>query len=640
MLKGFENQILALAWVLPSVNVVAFLIILLLGKRFIKKGAELSIFIGLGGLLYSLISVGIWIVHSPVDSLHPISKTLFSITFGQFHWKMGISVDGLSLMMLFLITTISLLVQIYSTGYMRSDLNYTWYFAILNLFVGAMAFLVLSNSLLEVLICWELVGLCSFLLIGHWWSEEKNVSSALKAFLITKTADIFFIIAIAIAFFANKFSFSISALNYLSLHGLSHTLIVVIAISLLIAVIGKSAQFPLYSWLPDAMVGPTPVSALIHAATMVVAGVYLIARLYPVFWQAFNIHTIGFIRLGGINLLAIIGAVTMLIAALSAFVQYDLKKVLAFSTISQIGFMLMALGVGAWSGAIFQLFTHGFIKSLLFLTAGAIGESAGGFDMRTMGGLGKKMKFSFFSFVIGAASLSGVFPLSGFWSKDQVLAAAGANGYNSFLIIGLIGSFLTAAYMTRAIYLTFFGSYKGRGEPKEHLWIMKFPIGVLSLASIGIGWTLLLHPGFSSWTFINSNRTIISHIPSGSLSISFVSSFVVIISIVLVVVLLSTSNSLFNSDKSFLNVTFSVLRSNLGLDFILVKIIGGLFSNKLPQGVLWIEDKVIQFPGRTLSLAASYCGKSLQRFQNGKIQRYATAMIVGVILLGIIAAII
>ena len=233
------------------------------------------------------------------------------------------------------------------------------------------------------------------------------------------------------------------------------------ALALLLAIIGKSGQFPLHTWLPDAMAGPTPVSALIHAATMVVAGVYLGARLYPVFWHGLSIGTPGH---GGLNAMAVIGGITVLIGAALAFVQDDIKKVLAYSTISQLGYMVMALGVGAWTAAVFHLFTHAFFKADLFLGAGSVSHSGShhSFDMKKdMGGLKKYMPQTFWTFVIGSLALAGIFPLAGFWSKDEILVNAGHNGYQAFLVVGLVGAFMTAAYMTRCVYLTFFGEYRG-----------------------------------------------------------------------------------------------------------------------------------------------------------------------------------
>ena len=382
----------------------------------------------------------------------------------------GTQIDGLAVMMMFVVTLISLLVHVYSLEYMRGDRRYTHFYAALSLFTASMLLLVVASNTLEMLVGWELVGLCSFMLIGHWWEEKPNSDAALKAFLTTRTGDIGLLIGVIMTYFVAQSATGHGTFNILVVNAsaasakVSHTLVMWTALALLLAIIGKSGQFPLHTWLPDAMAGPTPVSALIHAATMVVAGVYLGARLYPVFWYGLSIGTPGH---GGLNAMAVIGGITVLIGAALAFVQDDIKKVLAYSTISQLGYMVMALGVGAWTAAVFHLFTHAFFKADLFLGAGSVSHSGShhSFDMKKdMGGLKKYMPKTFWTFVIGSLALAGIFPLAGFWSKDEILVNAGHNGYQGFLVIGAIGAFMTAAYMTRCVYLTFFGEYRGSVE--------------------------------------------------------------------------------------------------------------------------------------------------------------------------------
>jgi NADH-quinone oxidoreductase subunit L len=354
----------------------------------------------------------------------------------------------------------------------------------LSLFTASMLLLVVADNTLLMLVGWEGVGLCSFALIGHFWEEKPNSNAALKAFLTTRTGDIGLMIGIIITFFAAG-SFDIARINAYALSdGADHALLLAGAVCLFIGIIGKSGQFPLHTWLPDAMAGPTPVSALIHAATMVVAGVYLGARLYPVFFEGFSIAA------GGANFMAIIGGITIIIGALLAFVQRDIKKVLAYSTISQIGYMVMALGVGAWTAAVFHLFTHAFFKALLFLGAGSVSFSGShhSFDMKSdMGGLRKFMPITFWTFIIGSLALAGIFPFAGFWSKDEILVTAGESGFDAFLVVGLVGAFLTAAYMMRCIYLTFFGEYRGHGHPHESEPLITVPLVILAFFSIVAG---------------------------------------------------------------------------------------------------------------------------------------------------------
>ena len=335
--------------------------------------------------------------------------------------------------------------------------------------------MVVAENMIQLILGWEIMGLCSFLLIGHWWEEGANSRAALKAFFTTRTGDIGLLTGTAILFFsANEWTTKTLGVSGFSIRGLSswalsgdpgHAAITMGAIALFIAAIGKSGQFPLHTWLPDAMAGPTPVSSLLHSSTMVVAGVFLVARVYPVFFKGMEI-------LGGsANFIVVIGGITIVIAALLAFVQTDIKKVLAYSTVSQLGYMMMGLGAGAWLPAVFHIFTHAFFKACLFLGAGSISHSSShhSFEMKKdMGGLRKFMPITFGTWVISTLALCGVFPFSGFFSKDEIIDNVGHNGYNVFMYVGLAGAFLTAAYMTRATYLTFFGQPRGASAGEHH----------------------------------------------------------------------------------------------------------------------------------------------------------------------------
>jgi NADH-quinone oxidoreductase subunit L len=493
------------AWMIPLLPALGFVGVLLFGKRLPRKGAELAVTTVGASFVLVCIALVQWIQRvedAPAHgALRGFGRALLpsqeggvaavdrGITWwqnGNVKFGIGIHIDGLAVMMLFMVTLVSFLVHVFSTKYMEGDRRFTHYFALLNLFTASMLLLVVADNTLELLVGWELVGLCSFVLIGHWWEEKPNADAAVKAFLTTRVGDVGLMIGIIVLFFGAG-TFDIAATNNQVLDGaLSHTLLLVAASCLLIGIIGKSGQFPLHTWLPDAMAGPTPVSALIHAATMVVAGVYLGARLYPVFFSGFSIGD------GGMNAMALIGAITIVIGALLAFVQRDIKKVLAYSTISQLGYMVMALGIGAWVAAVFHLFTHAFFKALLFLGAGSVSHSGShhSFDMKSdMGGLRKHMPITFVTFVIGSLALAGIFPLAGFWSKDEILVSAGQTGFDAFLYVGLFGAVLTAAYMTRCVYLTFFGEYRGHGEPHESPPIITVPLIVLAGLSVLAGFT-------------------------------------------------------------------------------------------------------------------------------------------------------
>jgi NADH-quinone oxidoreductase subunit L len=493
------------AWLIPVIPAVAFFLILLVGKRLPMKGSEL----GLASMVASLVlAVGAtyqWIdrVESAggghggkegLAALGRIGQSLLPQAEGeaapfvepvvrQWTWwqsgglefQIGQHIDGLAVMLLLVVAFISTLVQIYSLEYLRGDRRYTHFFAALTLFSAGMLAMVLAPSMVQLILGWEIMGLCSFLLIGHWWEDEANSRAALKAFFTVRVGDVGLLVGTAILFFgANQWAqdnldsngFSISAISAWALSGdASSTVLLMGSIALFIAAIGKSGQFPLHTWLPDAMAGPTPVSSLLHSSTMVVAGVFLVARLYPVFWEGLDI-------LGtNVNLVAVIGAITIIIAAALAFVQSDIKKVLAYSTVSQLGYMMMGLGVGAWTPAVFHIFTHAFFKCCLFLAAGSVSHSGShhSFDMkRDMGGLAKKMPITAGAWIVSTLALCGIFPFAGFFSKDEIIDYAGENGYQAFLIVGLVGAVMTAAYMTRATYLTFFGQPRGAAAGEHH----------------------------------------------------------------------------------------------------------------------------------------------------------------------------
>ena len=469
------------AWLAPVIPTVGFFLIILLGKKLPKKGSEIGVISLVGSLVLASGAAWQWInrVNSASEEqfVSPVVRTWTWWQAGGAEFTIGQHIDGLTVVVLFVVAFISTLVQIYSLEYLRGDRRYTHFFAALTLFSAGMLAMVVAEDMILFLLGWEIMGLCSFMLIGHWWEDGANSRAALKAFFTVRTGDVGLLVGIAILFFAaNEWTTTNLGLSGFSIRGISawalsgdpnSTVILLAAIALFIACIGKSGQFPLHTWLPDAMAGPTPVSSLLHSSTMVVAGVFLVARLYPVFFTGLDI-------LGpSSNVIMIIATITIVISAALAFVQTDIKRVLAYSTVSQLGYMMLGLGSGAWLPAVFHIFTHAFFKACLFLCAGSISHSAShhSFDMKKdMGGLRKHMPVTFASWIVSTLALCGVFPFSGFFSKDEIIDNVGGNGYTFFMIVGLFGAFLTAAYMTRATYLTFFGSPRGAaaGEHDEH----------------------------------------------------------------------------------------------------------------------------------------------------------------------------
>jgi len=534
------NWFLRNAWLIPLLPALSFVGILFFGKRLPRGGSELGI-AALGIALLLSVCTGLaWMSHR--DDYHgqeihlsvvavdhdgraadpgghqvhgepsvAVTNTVTWFQAGGVEFTAGTLVDGPAVMMLFMVTLVSLLIHVYSTDYVAGDRRYTHFFAFLSLFSASMLLLVVSENTLQLLVAWELVGVCSFVLIGHWWEERDNSDAALKAFLTNRVGDMGLIVGVTILFFAvgaarpDTFgSFSIVETNALASSGmLPHTTLLIAACCLMAAVMSKSGQFFLHTWLPDAMAGPTPVSALIHAATMVVAGVFMIARLYGVFFEGLSIAGTS------INLMALVGGFTTLVGACLAFVQRDIKKVLAYSTISQLGYMVMALGVGAWTAAMFHLFTHAFFKACLFLGSGSVSHAVHSFDMKSdMGGLRREMPHTYRTFMIGSVALAGLPPLAGFWSKDEILAGTGGWGllggtggngaYTLMLVMGMVTAALTAAYMTRCVYLTFFGEFRGHGQPHESgpritvpLWILAGLALVAGFANLPKGFQLV-----------------------------------------------------------------------------------------------------------------------------------------------------
>jgi NADH-quinone oxidoreductase subunit L len=380
--------------------------------------------------------------------------------------------------MLLVVTIVSLMVQIYSQGYMHGDPGYHRYYAFMSLFTASMLGLVLADNLLLVYVFWEMVGLCSYLLIGFWFHRPSAADAAKKAFIVTRLGDFGFLAAI-LALYFNTGTFDIAQLHSLAIAGtLGGTVLTWAAIGIFAGAAGKSAQFPLHVWLPDAMEGPTPVSALIHAATMVAAGVFLVARTYPLFAHSME----------AVTTVAVIGGFTAIFAASMGLVMTDIKRVLAYSTISQLGYMMLGLGTGGVVIGIFHLFNHAFFKALLFLGAGSVNHATGTFDMRQMGGLRKIMPWTYATFLIASLSIAGIWPLAGFWSKDEILASA-LEAHPVLFVLAMITVFMTAFYMFRVVFMTFGGEYRGggkdaHGKPHESPAVMVTPMVVLAILAV------------------------------------------------------------------------------------------------------------------------------------------------------------
>ena len=484
------------AFLIPLFPLAAFALILALGRRAPGQGHWIA-WTGVG----SSFVLSILTVAASLGREVSADRNVVWAVLGNVPISVGFRIDGLACLMLIVVSTVALMVHIYSAGYMHGDPRYPRYFAYLSLFTAAMLGLVIANSLILLLVCWELVGLSSYLLIGFWFERPSAMRAAKKAFVVTRLGDMGFLFGTVLLFWYTH-TFNLQQVFGKIGGELPMAVAGIAAVLLFCGAVGKSAQFPLHVWLPDAMEGPTPVSALIHAATMVAAGVYLVARTYPLFWPEGHYPPVIFQLFGaGITaplVVATIGAVTALMAAMIGVVQNDIKRVLAYSTVSQLGYMVMGLGVGGYVAGMFHLFTHAFFKALLFLGAGSVIHGTGRQDIMQMGGLRRHMPATFVTFIVGTLALAGVFPFSGFWSKDEILADA-LHFHPAFFIVGVVGAFLTAFYMSRLCFLTFWGEPRDHEvHPHESPRVMTWPLWVLAaLAAVagfaGTPWTPWVH---------------------------------------------------------------------------------------------------------------------------------------------------
>jgi len=475
-------------WLVPLFPAIGFIINGLMGKRIDRRlvgwigcsAIGLSFFVSLL-LLFDLLKL-------PVLSRHHEVEVFEWVVSGTFRTVVGYQVDPLSILMALVVSGVSFFIHIYSVGYMHDDAGYPRYFTYLNLFVFMMLNLVLANNFLLMFVGWEGVGLCSYLLIGFWFEKDSASNAGKKAFVVNRVGDFGFLLGIFLIFT------SLGTLDFTEVFSkapsLGVTMVTTITILLFIGAVGKSAQLPLYVWLPDAMEGPTPVSSLIHAATMVTAGVYMIARCNVLYSMAPI----------ALAIVAVIGVATAIYAASIGLTQTDIKRVLAYSTISQLGYMFLGVGVGAYAAGIFHLMTHAFFKGLLFLGAGSVMHAMSGeLDMRKMGGLRRKIPITFWTFFPATLAITGIPGFSGFFSKDEILWQAYSSPHGHFLLwlVGAIAAGMTAFYMFRLLFMTFFGQSRAPEEVKKHIHesprVMTIPMAILAVLSIIGGYVGIPH---------------------------------------------------------------------------------------------------------------------------------------------------
>jgi NADH-quinone oxidoreductase subunit L len=609
---------------------LGFLITGLLNRKLSKT---LTSLIACGSIAASfIVSFGIFLHENSTHEI--VTVPVFEwINSGIFQANFSFLIDPLSSIFLMIITGVGLLIHIYSTGYMKDDDGFRRFFSYLNLFIFFMLLLVLGDNYLIMFVGWEGVGLCSYLLIGFWFKNTAYNNAAKKAFIMNRIGDLGFLLGILLIFKTfGSITFS-TVFHQAPGFGADNPIIIAITLLLFIGAIGKSAQIPLYTWLPDAMAGPTPVSALIHAATMVTAGIYMIARSNVLYSLAPV----------SMEVVAGIGLFTALFAATIGIFQNDIKKVLAYSTVSQLGYMFIGLGVGAYTGAVFHVATHAFFKALLFLGSGSVIHAMGGEqDIRKMGGLKKYLPITHLTFLIGTVAISGIPPLAGFFSKDEILAHA--YGHNKFFwILGLVGSVMTCFYMFRLYFLTFHGKFRGTHDQEHHLHesprSMTIPLVVLAvLAAVG---------GFMGVPEVfmkNSNR--IGHFLSPVLGLSFtglsesqeLGLMIVSVAILVLVILITrsiyvTRETLPAEEGAELPPLQKIIYNKYYVDEIYEACITKPLNFVASVFDRFIESQFIDAIVNGVGTAVNWTSNGLRYLQSGNIGFYLFAMVLSIILM-------
>jgi len=644
-------------WAIFLLPLFSLLFISLILRPFFNNHPRLSGYTIIACLAAAL-GLSIWVLKSSAQ--FPIESTVEWAVVGNFKISLGFVADNLTAIMLIVVSGVSLVVQIYSQGYMKGDPGYHRYFAFMSLFTMSMLGLVMASNLLLVYVFWEGVGLGSYLLIGFWFHRPSAAAAAKKAFIVTRFGDFGFLIGILILYFTYG-TFNIAELNQMAMVGaLGGTTLTLAMLGVFSGAVGKSAQFPLHTWLPDAMEGPTPVSSLIHAATMVAAGVYLVARTLPMFSSSVT----------AITTVAFIGGFTAIFAASMGLVMNDIKRVLAYSTISQLGYMMLGLGIigtgishgglgvrageAAFQGAIllgisvgiFHLFNHAFFKCLLFLGAGSVNHATGTFDMRLMGGLRKYMPWTYATFLIGSLSLAGIWPLAGFWSKDEIVHYAWENQPALFWL-AIITVFMTAFYMFRAVFLTFGGEYRGgeagghgvagghekhdaHREPHESPVVMLFPMVILAIFAIGSGWALwgvnefLGGHGAGFFKILDPRE---SPLPLISLAVALSGIFLAYA---------IYSKKWLSADRigQVFAPVYTLLSRKYFMDelyeqvLVVRVLVNGLFY-RIQQFDTYVVDGIVNGLGKITVRA----GGALRRLQTGQLQSYGLAIVIGLVII-------
>ena len=655
----------AVVWAIFLLPVASFLlsglVIRPLGPSVAKASGYLTIIALAIGFILS-----VWLLRSSADGVEYAFASHLWLDLGAASIEMGLLLDPLTNVMLVVVTGVSLMVQIYSLGYMDGDESIARYYAYMSLFSASMIGLVLAVNVVQMYVFWELVGVSSYLLIGFWHHRPAAAAAAKKAFIITRIGDVGFLLAIIYLFFRAD-EFAALGLNALHIPDIWEAAVPIAAggagivaggalvwlcLGLFAGAAGKSGQFPLHTWLPDAMEGPTPVSALIHAATMVAAGVFLVGRFFPVFAESEV----------AMMIVALVGAFTAVFAATMGLVANDIKRVMAYSTVSQLGYMMAALGIGAYNAALFHLFTHAFFKALLFLGAGSVNHAVGTFNMMYMGGLRKAMPWTYGLTAIGALSLVGIFPLAGFWSKDEILLEAWLGGGPVQMSVSmlvfvmlLVGVLLTAFYSFRMVHLTFHGEFRGGGERELHdveeagtpaptgvshhvhlgesPRVMVLPMSLLGISAVIAGW--LANPvGVGSlfglipshWLtgYLASGLHGEHHAPEFNVVIAVISNLTAVIGIALSVLIYAWPRRFSGEDPlRKAGPVHTVLSQRYYLDHLYEDVIvGRVFFRSVAAITDWFDRNIVDGVVGLTGWISRNIGSLIALAQNGQVQTY------------------
>lgn len=617
-------------WLVPIYPLIAFIAIVLgrwSGLFPEKTGVSLVVASTFLGLVHTLLFLNAW-----GPAYHTVEVNWPWLQAGTLALPMGYMVDATGMMMLLVVTSVSLLIQIYTHGYMNHDPGYSRFYAYLALFNFSMLSLVLSSNLFQMYIFWEMVGVSSYLLIGFWFTRPSAAQAALKAFLMNRIGDFGLLLGILTLLFFTWNYWPGPILTFTHMEGAAKValesagpwIFTLMALLIFMGPVAKSAQIPLHTWLPDAMEGPTPISALIHAATMVAAGVFLIARMYPLFTMSES----------AMMVIAWVGIITAVVAATIALTQVDIKKALAYSTMSQLGYMVMAMGIGAFSAGLFHLMTHAYFKAMLFLCSGSVIHGCHDEqDMRKMGGLWKFMPVTAATYLIGTIAITGVLPFSGFWSKDEIIASAQSQPLLFALALATAG--MTAFYMFRTYFMTFHGEYRGHEHPHESPKVMTLPLVALAIPSVGIGLLLSGMFGFPSFgEFVHAGGHHGHHEPN----------FMVMgLSVLVALGGLLTAWLMYGKPKALdpnkIATAFRPAYDLLWNKWYFDHIYGAIAKNVyLPIAALsaWFDRTIIDgIVGLTAS-TVYVGGGALRALQNGRVQTYLVFFASGILLLAVI----